>query len=876
MQAEIEGVSRGFQLLFLNMYVAFVDKEWKMKSVAVLLVTGMACISASAVLFLQESRQGSARVQAAEDAVATVTVEYPRSGSIFPPEITPPTFIWHDSAASATRWRIDVTFADGAAPLHFESKGERPSLGEIDQRCISSTNELPHLTADQATAHTWIPDGAAWNAIKKHSVGKAATVAISGLALQGNEPHEVSSGFTELETSKDPVGAPIFYRDVPLVPSETEKGIIKPLAPEAVPLIAWRLKSIDRPESRVLLTGMHTCANCHSFSADGKTMGMDMDGPRNDKGLYALVAVKPQTTIRSEDMVNWNPTQEQQFAANRVAFMSQVSPNGKYVLSMVTRPDRAAENNYYVANFRDYRFLQVFYPTRGILAWYDRATGRRYPLPGADDPHFVQTGGVWSPDGKYIVFARAEAKEPYPADGKMATRANDPEERQIQYSLYRLPFNGGRGGTPEPIRGASDNGMSNTFPKVSPDGRWIVFVQCRNGQLMRPDSELYIVPAAGGQARRLNANMGPMNSWHSWSPNGRWLVFSSKRRGPYTRMYLTHIDAQGNDSPAIIIDNTNAANRAVNIPEFVNIPADGMLKISTPAVDMYKQFDHAAALGDKGEHAAAIVEWKALAASHPTDARIHSNLGAELARTGEYQDAVLHYTMALKLNPQFYAVHGALASALLKSGRVDEALAQYKIALKIYPGSADLHSDYGSALARTGDLEDANQELEKALELDPKLAEAHNNLGIVFARQGRAGDATDQFAQAIALNPKFAEAQNNLGIALLTDPQNMQPGRAEEAFKSAIAINPHFADAQNNLGTLYRQQGSNAQAEELFRDAIASNPRFIKGYLNLGSILADESRLAEADALLGKALQIDPSNAEVLNLREQIKTQAHP
>ena len=39
--------------------------------------------------------------------------------------------------------------------------------------------------------------------------------------------------------------------------------------------------------------------------------------------------------------------------------------------------------------------------------------------------------------------------------------------------------------------------MSNSFPKVSPDGRWIVFVKARNGQLMRPDSQLYIVPAKG-------------------------------------------------------------------------------------------------------------------------------------------------------------------------------------------------------------------------------------------------------------------------------------------------------------------------------------------------------------------------------------------
>ena len=99
-----------------------------------------------------------------------------------------------------------------------------------------------------------------------------------------------------------------------------------------------------------------------------------------------------------------------------------------------------------------------------------------------------------------------------------------PNETQIQYDLYRIPFNGGLGGTPEPIAGASANGMSNTFPKVSPDGHWIVFVQCRNGQLMRPDSQLYIVPTQGGQARRMHCNTSRMNSWHSFSPNGRWLV----------------------------------------------------------------------------------------------------------------------------------------------------------------------------------------------------------------------------------------------------------------------------------------------------------------------------------------------------------------
>ena len=97
-----------------------------------------------------------------------------------------------------------------------------------------------------------------------------------------------------------------------------------------------------------------------------------------------------------------------------------------------------------------------------------------------------------------------------------------------------------------------------------------------------------------------------MNSWHSFSPNGRWLVFSSKSRSPYTQMFLTHLDEEGNASPAILIDNATAANRAVNIPEFVNIPPDGLLKIDVPATEFYRRYNVAWELAGKGQYEAAI------------------------------------------------------------------------------------------------------------------------------------------------------------------------------------------------------------------------------------------------------------------------------
>jgi Flp pilus assembly protein TadD len=778
------------------------------------------------------------KVFAAEGRPSAITIDYPKNESIFPPEITPPTFIWRDAEPAVNRWRIEVQFSDGSAPLRADSPGAPMTIGEIDKRCISARNELPTLTPEQALAHTWVPDDKTWNRIKEHSVAGPAKITISGFN-QRDSRHARSGGEVDISTSKNPVGAPIFYRDVPLMPSETEKGIIKPLSPAAIPLIEWRLRSIDQPRSRVVLEDMHTCANCHSFSADGKTMGMDMDGPQNDKGLYAVVPIKPQTVIRSQDMISWNPTEDRQFSFNRVGFMSRVSPNGRYVLTMVTSAERPLENNFYVANFLDYRFLQVFYPTRGVLYWYDSQSGQRHPLPGADDPSYVQSNGVWSPDGKWVVFIRAKAQDPYPPGRPIATHSGDPNEIQIQYDLYRVPFNDGKGGTAEPIAGASNNRMSNSMPEVSPDGKWIVFVEAHNGMLMRPDGQLYIVPFGGGTARPLRANMSPMNSWHSWSPNGRWLVFSSKSRGPYTRMYLTHIDENGNDSPAIYIDNPTAANRAVNLPEFVNIPSDGLVKISTPAVDMYKEFDHAAELAANGHEAEAIVEWENLAASNPDNALVRNNLGAALSRTGRYEDAIVQLEKALELNPQYNLVHVNLGHSLMNAGQTDAAVAEYGKALEFYPDSADLR----------------------------------NSLGTALEKQGKLGDAIQTYSEAIELNPQLADAHNNLGRALLSTGQASSDAEAEKEFKTAITLDPRNADAENNLGTLYGQEGDDTKAEEMFRKAIKDKPEFPRAIVNLAATLASESRFAEARDVLQQALRIEPENKDAQQLEVMLKAQ---
>ena len=831
----------------------------------------------------------------AKDETDRILIDYPLNGSVFPPDMEAPTFLWRDPAVNADAWTVDVTFANGSAVLHVDAKGERMHVGEIDPRCISANNKLPELTPEQAGAHTWKPDAATWTAMKKQAGSGAVTITIHGYASADGR-QAVSSGAMQMHVSADPVNAPIFYRDVPLMPSETEKGFIKPLAANAVPLIAWRMRNVADAQSHVVMTGLHTCANCHSFAANGKTLGLDMDGPQNDKGLYALAPVAQKMTIGTENMVSWSKFRGEEGVQLRVGFMSQVSPDGHFVVTTIRPPGANTSQFYYVSNFKDYRFLQVFYPTRGILAWYDRTTKKLQPLPGADDPQYIQSNAVWSPDGKYLVFSRAIAKDPYRADGKMAAYANDPLEIQIQYDLYRIPFNNGKGGKPEPIAGASQNGMSNSFPKVSPDGKWIVFVEAHNGQLMRPDGKLYMVPAAGGAARRMNCNTPVMNSWHSFSPNGRWLVFSSKSRSPYTQMFLTHIDAEGNDTPAMLIENSTAANRAVNIPEFVNMEPSGIDHIDTPAVDFYKQFDVAEDLAKKGQYAAAIPEWTKALAMEPNDAHALNNYAQTLARSGatdraivefrkaiavkpEYpeaennlafvfagagrpSDAIEHYRMAIEEKPAYAEAHNNLGHVLTEQGNLDGAIEQFQQALTINPYYAAAHNGLGFALASTNRLDGAADEYRHAIEADPRYADAYNNLGVVMARQRRVDEAIEDFNKAIELDPACVGAESNLGHALLAKD------RVDEAIPhlvKAVGANSNSAELHNDLGTALAERGRLDEAIPEFERALQISPNMVRAHSHLGMALVMKGRAAEGLAQWRQVLKEEPDNLRALN-----------
>lgn len=103
----------------------------------------------------------------------------------------------------------------------------------------------------------------------------------------------------------------------------------------------------------------------------------------------------------------------------------------------------------------------------------------------------------------------------------------------------------------------------------------------------------------------------------------------------------------------MLIENSTAANRAVNIPEFVNIPPSGMMKIGVPAAESYRLFDLASELTAMGELEEAITEWKKVLELDPGNAKVHNNLGEAPMWKEDLAEGTVHLQKARELDPNF-------------------------------------------------------------------------------------------------------------------------------------------------------------------------------------------------------------------------------
>lgn len=183
-----------------------------------------------------------------------------------------------------------------------------------------------------------------------------------------------------------------------------------------------------------------------------------------------------------------------------------------------------------------------------------------------------ETFPTFSPDGRSLYFCSTKGVAPMP--GKF---------REAKYSLCRVDFNPedcSFGTTVDTLYNAVADGRSVSFPRISPDGRFLVYALSDYGNfsIWHKESDLYCIDLTTGETTCMDAlNSDDVESYHSWSSNSRWLVFSTRRDdGLYTKPYFSYIDADGNAHKPFLLPQRNPRHCydskmfAYNIPEFVS------------------------------------------------------------------------------------------------------------------------------------------------------------------------------------------------------------------------------------------------------------------------------------------------------------------
>ena len=187
-----------------------------------------------------------------------------------------------------------------------------------------------------------------------------------------------------------------------------------------------------------------------------------------------------------------------------------------------------------------------------------------------------ETFPTFSPDGKSLFFCSARAVD------TLTQNYN-----KVKYSLCRIDFdeqNQSFGSQVDTVYNAETEGKSVSFPRISPDGKYLVFTlhDYGNFSIWHKEADLYLYDLSSQKIKSLDViNSNDVESYHSWSDNSRWMIFSSRRLdGLYTRLFITHINTQGEASRPFLLPQSNPLEYykdlmySYNIPEFMLGPVD--------------------------------------------------------------------------------------------------------------------------------------------------------------------------------------------------------------------------------------------------------------------------------------------------------------
>jgi Tol biopolymer transport system component/DNA-binding winged helix-turn-helix (wHTH) protein len=232
--------------------------------------------------------------------------------------------------------------------------------------------------------------------------------------------------------------------------------------------------------------------------------------------------------------------------------------------SLMRDPAAPSTGQHLVSTFPGSHRAPSFAPDAGSIALVNEFDGQRHiwvvDLPSNDARQLTfgssaDSAPQWSPQGDRILFVRAQSIWSVAAAGgeprRVVPSAINPrwsaDGLRIVFERQRQIWTADADGADQrPVKGVPEPELllAHRSPAFSPDGATIAFFQSGGSPL----GDLWVVSAAGGQARRLTFDES-LGGSPVWAADGRSIVFSSQRGGSRT---LWRVPASGGAPVALL------------------------------------------------------------------------------------------------------------------------------------------------------------------------------------------------------------------------------------------------------------------------------------------------------------------------------------
>ena len=265
------------------------------------------------------------------------------------------------------------------------------------------------------------------------------------------------------------------------------------------------------------------CINCHSYQnykTDNMLFHVRLANSGTvivNDGKISRVNLKRDYTISSGVYPSWHPT------AKLIAFSTDLTRQGFHTQN----PNK----------------IEV-YDLASDLILYDVETDSVQVV--SNDSTLLEVYPTWSPDGKYLYYCKS-----VPLPEEMRDKDIRTTYPKIQYNLYRRSFDVATHnfGDEELVYDAASQDKSATLPRISPDGRYILFAQGQYGcfHIRHNDGDIVCMPLDQGFPLTQTVDLSKVNSegrpdsYPSWSSNGHWIMVASRRDdGNFCRVYFSY------------------------------------------------------------------------------------------------------------------------------------------------------------------------------------------------------------------------------------------------------------------------------------------------------------------------------------------------